>query len=186
MPVSAAPTYEFSVEEYLKLGEAGIFHKGDRVELLDGDIVVMSPIGVRHMNTVRRLLNRAAKLYGELCLVDAQNPLVIDGRSMPQPDLLLLRLELDESAAPGPADVLLLVEVAESSLVYDQRDKLAAYARNGICEYWIVDLTHNEVQVYRDPESSGYRTQLRFGMDEAVAPLAFPETPLRVQDILPR
>ena len=69
---------------------------------------------------------------------------------------------------------------------YNQRDKLAAYARNGIGKYWIVDLTHNEVQIYRAPESSGYRTQLRFGMDEAVARLAFPEAPLRVQDILPR
>jgi Uma2 family endonuclease len=115
MPVSAAPTYQFTVEEYLKLGEAGIFHEGGRVELLNGDIVVMRPIGVRHMNSVSRLNNRASKLYGGRCLVDAQNSLVVDGQSMPQPDLLLLRLELDESAAPGPADVLLLVEVSESS-----------------------------------------------------------------------
>src|SRR5947209_3826901 len=99
MSVNTAPTYQFSVEEYIKLGEAGIFHEDDRVELLNGDIVIMAPIGIRHMNAVRRLNNLAARRYGRHCLIDAQNALVIDERSMPQPDLLLLRPDLDESRA---------------------------------------------------------------------------------------
>jgi Uma2 family endonuclease len=185
MSVKTAPTYEFSVEEYLKLGEAGIFHEDDRVELLNGDIVLMAPIGIRHMNAVRRLNNRFARRFRDRCLADAQNPLVIDGQSMPQPDLLLLRSELDEAAAPGPEDVLLLVEVADSSLIYDQTEKLEAYARNGITEYWILDLTTNELVAHRDPDGRTYRTVLRVKKDESIAPLAFPDTPVPVAEILP-
>lgn len=183
--VTAAPTYQFSVEEYLKLGEVGIFHEDDRVELLNGNIVIMSPIGIRHMNAVRRLLNHFARRFGKRCLVDAQNPLVIDGQSMPQPDLLLLRLDFDETAAPGPADVLLLVEVADSSLLYDQRDKLAAYARNGIVEYWLLDLTRNELHVFRDPAGPAYRTTQVIRRKESIAPLAFADTPVALAEILP-
>ena len=183
--VTAAPTYQFSVAEYLKLGEVGIFHEDDRVELLNGSIVIMSPIGIRHMNAVRRLNNLAARLYGKHCLVDVQNPLVIDGQSMPQPDLLLLRPDFDESAAPGPADVLLLVEVADSSLLYDQRDKLQAYARNGIVEYWLLDLTNNELHVFRDPAGPAYRHTQVVRREESIAPLAFADTPITLGDLLP-
>lgn len=183
--VTAAPTYQFSVAEYLKLGEVGIFHEDDRVELLNGNIVLMSPIGIRHMNAVRRLINNFARRFGDRCLVDAQNPVVIDGQSMPQPDLLLLRMDFDESAAPGPADVLLLVEVADSSLLYDQRDKLEAYARNGIVEYWLLDLTRNELHVFRDPAGFGYRTTQVVRREESIAPLAFPETPVALGELLP-
>lgn len=185
MRVSTAPTYEFSVEEYLKLGEAGIFHEDDRVELLNGDIVIMAPIGIRHMNAVRRLINKMAARFCTHCFVDAQNPLVIDSRSMPQPDLLLLRSELNEAAAPGPDDVLLLVEVADSSLIYDQTDKLGAYACNGISEYWILDLTRNELLVHRDPDGRTYRTVLCVKKDDSIAPQAFPDTPVPVAEILP-
>jgi len=183
--VTAAPTYQFSVEEYLKLGEVGIFQEDDRVELLNGNIVIMSPIGIRHMNAVRRLNNHFARRFGKRCLVDAQNALVIDGQSMPQPDLLLLRADLDESRAPHPEDVLLLVEVADSSLLYDQRDKLAAYARNGIVEYWLLDLTRNELHVFRDPAGSAYRTTQVIRREESIAPLAFADTPVALAEILP-
>lgn len=185
MSVRTAPTYEFSVEEYLKLGEAGIFHEDDRVELLNGDIVIMAPIGIRHMNAVRRLINNMARHLRGRCLVDAQNPVVIDGQSMPQPDLLLLRADLDESKAPGPRDVLLLVEVADSSLIYDQTDKLEAYARNGIAEYWILDLTRNELHVFRDPQGPAYRTVRRLTKEESIAPQAFPDTGVPVAELLP-
>ncbi len=183
--VTAAPIYQFSVEEYLRLGEVGIFHEDDRVELLNGNIVIMSPIGIRHMNAVRRLNNLAARRYGKLCLVDVQNPLVIDGISMPQPDLLLLRPDLDESRAPRPEDVILLVEVADSSLPYDQSDKLEAYARNGIAEYWLLDLTRNELDVFREPDGRDYRTKLVVRAGESIAPLAFSDAPVSVSEILP-
>ncbi len=183
--VTAAPTYQFSVEEYLKLGEVGIFHEDDRVELLNGNIVLMSPIGIRHMNAVRRLNRIFHRLFARKAIVDVQNPVVIDGQSMPQPDVLLLRLDFDESAAPGPADVLLLVEVADSSLLYDQRDKLEAYARNGIAEYWILDLTRNELHVFRDPAGPAYRHTQVVRHEESIAPLAFADTPIALGELLP-
>lgn len=183
--VTTAPTYRWSVEEYYKLGEAGIFHEDDRVELLNGDIVTMAPIGLRHMNAVRRLINIMARKYGKRCLVDAQNPLVIDGESMPQPDILLLRLDLDEGHAPTPEDVLLLVEVADSSLAYDSRDKRDAYARTGIAEDRLLNLTRNQLHVFRDPDGQGYRSEAVIPADGAVAPLAYPDAPVTLAEILP-
>jgi Uma2 family endonuclease len=183
--VTAAPTYQFSVEEYLKLGEVGIFDEDDRVELLNGGIVLMSPIGIRHMNAVRRLNNYFGRRFGNRCLVDAQNPLVIDIRSMPQPDLLLLRSNLDESRAPRPEDVLLLVEVADSSLLYDQTDKRDAYARSGVVEYWLLDLTRNELHVFRDPVGGAYTSASVFRAGQSVAPLAFAEEAVPLNELLP-
>lgn len=184
--VTAAPTYQFSVEEYYKLGEAGIFHEDDRVELLNGEIVIMAPIGTRHMKAVRRLINNMARKFGRHCLVDAQNPLMIDGQSVPQPDILLLRPEADvRDSAPIPEDVLLLVEVADTSLLYDMRDKRDAYARNGIAEYWLLDLTRNQLHVFRDPAAGGYRSEQVIRAAESIAPLAFPETPVALSDLLP-
>jgi Uma2 family endonuclease len=183
--VTTAPTYRWSVDEYQKLGETGIFHEDERVELLNGEIVVMAPIGLRHMNAVRRLINTMARKYGKLCLVDAQNPLVIDGESMPQPDLLLLRSDLDESHAPTPEDVLLLVEVADSSLAYDSRDKRDAYARTGICEYWLLNLPRNQLHIFRNPRPQGYGTELIVHAEGSAAPLAFPEEAVALAEILP-
>jgi len=187
MAVTTAPTYEFSVEEYHKLSEAGIFHEDDRIELLNGNLVIMPAIGVRHMKAVRRMNNVFAQRYGARCLVDAQNPARIDGRSEPQPDILLLCKSADErDSAPIPEDVLLLVEVADSSLHYDNSEKREAYARNGIVEYWILDLTRDELLVFRDPRDRAYRTELRFQRDESVAPLAFTDSPVAVKELLPK
>ncbi len=186
MSVTAATTYEFTVEEYRRLGEVGIFHEDDRVELLNGNIIIMSPIGVRHMNAVRRMNNLFARRYGGRCEVDVQNPVMIDGKSEPQPDLLLLRDKVYErDTAPLPEDVHLLVEVADSSLIYDRTDKREAYARNQIVEYWLLDLTRNELQVFRDSDGRTYRSEQTLRADESIAPLAFPDTPVTVRDLLP-
>jgi Uma2 family endonuclease len=184
--VTAAPTYRFSVEEYFKLGEAGIFHEDDRVELLNGDIVIMAPIGTRHLKAVRRLINVMARKYGHRCLVDAQNPLIIDGQSVPQPDIMLLRPEADaRNSAPMPEDVLLLVEVADTSLLYDLHDKREAYARTGIAEYWLLDLTRNELHVFRNPDGPAYREELVVRKDEQIAPLAFADESVALNELLP-
>jgi hypothetical protein len=184
--VTTAPTYRWSVEEYQKLGEAGIFHEDDRVELLDGDIVIMAPIGTRHMKAVRRLNNVMARKYGGRCLIDAQNPLMIDGHSVPQPDILLLRQSADtRDSAPIPEDVLLLIEVADSSLSYDMRDKRTAYARTGVAEYWLLDLTRNQLHVFRDPDGQEYRSEQIVSEDGSVAPAAFPDISVTLSEILP-
>lgn len=186
MSVTAAPTYQFSVEEYHRLGEAGIFHEDDRVELLGGNIVIMAPIGIQHVQAVPRLNRVFHRRLSDRCIIDAQNPVTIDGQSEPQPDILLLKLEAETANhLPTPQDVFLLVEVADSSLLYDRTDKRAAYARTGIAEYWLLDLTRNELLVWRDPAGGEYRTELRLTRDQAVAPLAFPDAEFAVADLLP-
>jgi Uma2 family endonuclease len=184
--VTTAPTYQWSAEEYQKLGEVGIFHEDDRVELLNGDIVIMAPIGIRHVKAIRRLTKFMVLTYSKFCVVDPQNPLMIDGHSVPQPDILLLRPSADmRDSVPIPEDVLLLIEVADSSLLYDMRDKRDAYARTGISEYWILDLAHNQLHVFREPSTSGYRSEKVICADESVAPLAFPDIPVPMSEILP-
>ena len=186
MSVTAPATYEFSVEEYHRLGEVGIFHKGDRVELLNGNIIVMSPIGYRHMNAVRRITKLFFRRFGDGCEVDVQNSVMIDGKSEPQPDIVLVRDTVySRKSPPIPEDVLLLVEVADSSLQYDRTDKRDAYARSGIVEYWLLDLTRNELQVFRDSDGRAYGSEQTLRADDSIAPLSFPDTPVTVRDLLP-
>jgi Uma2 family endonuclease len=185
MSVTSAPTYEFTVEEYHKLGGV-LFDEDDRVELLNGNIIVMSPIGVRHGWAVREIINLFVTLFGRECLVDAQNPVVIDGKSEPQPDVLLVKKSIRTSGRHAhPEDVLLLVEVADSTLTFDRTDKRAAYARNGISEFWLLDLVRNELLVHRESDGREYRSVQVFGAKDSVAPLAFPGTSITVSEILP-
>jgi Uma2 family endonuclease len=184
--IAHAETYRFTVEEYNKLGEAGIFHEDDRIELLNGEIVVMGPRGKRHIKAVRRLLNRLMKRYGDLCYVDCQSPVVLDNFSEPQPDILLVALSIDETdEKPTPAETLLAIEVADSSIRYDSTTKLKAYARAGIAEYWIVNLADNAVDVYRQPAGEGYAEHFRRERNDQLAPAAFPDRPIAVAEILP-
>lgn len=184
--VSVAPAYRFSVAQYHRLGEVGILGEDDRVELLNGEIVLMAPKGIRHIKAIRRLIRHFYRCFGERCLVDAQNPVLLNGYSETVPDFLLLRAEADlRDSAPLPEDVFLLVEVADTSLVYDQTDKRSAYARNGIVEYWILDLTRDLLHVFRDTDGREYRTELTVRPDESIAPLAFADTPVALKDLLP-
>lgn len=181
----AADLYEFTVEEYHKL--AGVlFDEDDRVELLNGNIIVMSPIGIRHIWSVRRLTNLFVKMYGDWCSIDAQNAVALDLKSEPQPDVLLLRKDVDTVPRYStPDDVLLLIEVSDSTFRFDNTDKRAAYARTGISEYWILDLVQNRLLVFRDSDGRAYQTQLSLEREECVAPLAFPAVPVQVKDLLP-
>jgi Uma2 family endonuclease len=186
MRVSTAESYEFSVEEYQKLGEVGIFHEDDRVELLNGQILLMSPIGYRHMGAVRRINKIFNRLYADRCEVDVQNPVMIDGKSEPQPDILLLRETVySRVTAPLPEDVILLVEIADSSLQYDRTDKRDAYARSGIEEYWLLNLNRDELHVFRESDGHTYRSEQCLRADESIAPLAYPSEPVCVRDLLP-
>ncbi len=181
-----APIYRFSVAEYQKLGEADVFHEDDRVELLNGQIIRMSPIGYRHV-TVSRRLNRLFALHAaDRYWVVAQDPFTLDDESQPQPDYALLRPEADEhDHIPEARDVLLIVEISDSSLGYDRNDKLPAYARQGIPEVWIINLVQDVVEVYRGPQGDSYGTTLKFGRDDIVTPLSFPDVEVRVGEILP-
>lgn len=148
----------FTVEEYRRMAEAGIFHEDDRVELIDGRVVEMTPIGEPHAACVRRLNNLLAERSRGRAIVDAQNPVHLDRWSLPQPDLTLLRPRPDfYRAHPEPGDILLVIEVADTSLRYDREVKLPLYAGRGIPEAWVIDLSGDRIEVAREPGPEGYR-----------------------------
>jgi len=176
----------FTVDEYHRMGEAGILNEDDRVELIRGDIVQMSPIGIQHAACVARLSEiLLGRLRGRATLWP-QNPLMILPDSEPQPDIILLRHRADFYAAglPGPDDVALLVEIADTSLRYDRRVKGLLYAEAGIREYWIVDLAGDAVEVFREPGPHLFQRTDRVARGGTLTPLAFPDTPLAAADVL--
>lgn len=177
----------FSVDEYERMGEAGILGEDDRVELLDGEIVEMTPIGARHAATVKRLNALFTERLGHRVQIGVQDPVWLDEHSEPQPDLALLRPRADFYAAghPTPEDILLLVEVADSSLRVDRQIKIPLYARAGISEVWLIDLEARRVLVHRDPTEQGYGVVSEVQSDESIAPLAFPEHAFAVKEMVP-
>jgi Uma2 family endonuclease len=176
----------FTVSEYDRMAEAGILTEDDRVELIDGDIVEMAPIGQRHAGMVNRTTNLFVRSFADDAITAVQNPVRLGEHSEPQPDVALLRHRPDfyASAHPTPADVLLLVEVAETSVASDRQVKIPLYARSGIPEVWLVDLDQGTITVYREPSASGYGTVFTVRRGETLAPLAFPDRPVAAADIL--
>lgn len=150
----------FTVSEYHHMAEAGILTEDDRLELLDGEIVEMTPIGRRHAACVDRLTELFVHTFVDVALTRVQGPVQLGERTEPLPDVALLRRRPDfyASGHPTAADILLLVEVAETSATVDRRVKVALYAANGIAEFWLIELAKETITVYRDPESRGYRT----------------------------
>jgi Uma2 family endonuclease len=175
----------FTVTEYHRIAEAGILGEDDRVELLAGEIVAMTPIGSRQAACVARLTALLSRVQ-ELGIVWVQNPIHLGQHSEPRPDLAVLKPRADfyAQAHPEPEDVLLVVEVAETSADYDREVKLPLYARAGIPEVWLVDLTEERIEAYRQPAPNGYREVRRLGRDGRAAPQAFPDLELAVADLL--
>ena len=177
----------FTLDEYHRMGETGILGANDRVELIEGEIVEMTPIGSRHAAAVGRIHHFFSARLADRALVWVQNPLVLAAHaSEPEPDIMLLapRPDFYASGHPEPADVRLLVEVADSSLAYDRRMKVPLYARAGIAEVWLVDLGTGRVDVHRRPDAGGYADVSSPGRGELFAPLAFPEIAVTLADLL--
>ena len=153
-----AQRHRLTVEEYYRMAEVGILKEDDRIELIEGEIIDMPPVGSLHSSAVNRLNAVFNLCAGTRAIVSVQNPIRLNSRSEPQPDLALLRHRADyyRDAHPGPADVLLLVEVAGSSLRYDVEVKLPLYAQQGIPEIWIVDLEHRRLEIHRCPDGDVY------------------------------
>lgn len=176
----------FDVDEYHRMAQAGILTEDDRVELIDGEIVEMNPIGAPHARCVMFLNDVFVRRLEGRAVVSPQNSVRLDRRTEPQPDIILLRPPLARYAKtiPEPGDVLLIVEVADTSQYHDRVVKLPRYAAAGIPEVWIVDLGAAVLETYRDPAGSGYRSTQRLARGETVAPAAFPDVTLAVDDIL--
>jgi Uma2 family endonuclease len=166
------------------MAEAGILHEDDRVELIDGEIVEMSPIGGLHVNCVGRLTRILSLFVGERYLVNVQSPVRLDERREPQPDIALVHDRKYGRSLPGPEDVLLLAEVAHTSLAYDRDVKLPLYAGAGIPEVWIVDLPKGIVERYTDPSGDDYRRMERARRGETIESVALSGLSVRVDDVL--
>lgn len=165
-----------TVAEYYRMAEAGILSERDRVELIDGELVAMSPIGSYHHGTVIGLSHALWRAVGERAMVSVQGPVRLDDLSEPEPDFALLKPRPDfyRDAHAQPADVLWLIEVADTSLNYDRTVKPMLYARHAIPEFWIVDLTAGEVDICRAPTADGYASVERVGRDGILEPSLLP------------
>jgi Uma2 family endonuclease len=150
--------HRLTVDEYHRMGQAGVFAPDAHVELIEGEVVDMAPMKSRHASVVARLLAALNRAVDDKALVWCQLPLHLGPRSEPEPDLMLLRPRADfyAQAHPGPADVLLLIEVSDSTLDYDRGVKLPLYARHGVTEVWIVDLDNNVVRFFRNGDGQAY------------------------------
>ena len=150
--------HRVTVDDYYRMAAAGILTEDDRVELIEGEVIDMAPIGSRHGSAVKRLNAVLSAAVAHRAIVAVQDPLRLSDRSEPQPDLMLLepREDFYRGAHPAAPDVLLLIEVADSSAGYDHQIKLPLYARHGVGEVWIVDLDHGLVRFCSDPRDDTY------------------------------
>ena len=187
IPIAIDSTRKFTVDEYYLMAKVGILHEDDRVELIDGRIVEMPPIGSHHSSSVKDVKQTFRDYDGERVTVGIQDPVRLDDGSEPQPDISILRLRADNyrNAHPGPADILLLIEVSDSSIIYDRNVKVSLYARAGIIEIWLVNLEANCIEVYREPGAQGYQQSLILHRGDTITPQALPDITLNVDDILP-
>jgi len=188
MSVDFAPRYRFTVDEFHRMGEVGIFSEDDRVELINGEIVQMAPIGPQHADCVRKLDRWLQRLLGEEALVSAQQPLKLDNDGEPVPDIAILRPRAEgygESHPTGP-DALLVIEVADSSVLFDRNVKSAMYAGGGVPEYWIVDLTRNCVTVFGAAANSRYTTERDYRTGESWASSALGDRIITTEQVLGR
>jgi Uma2 family endonuclease len=178
--------HRFTRAEYHRMGEAGIIRPDARVELIDGEILEMSPIGRRHNAHVDRLAAHFFAAVDGRAIVRVQGSIVLGDTCEPEPDLALLRPRDDFYAdTDATADaILLLVEVADSSEAYDRLTKTPMYARHSIPELWLVDLNRGLVTVSHDPSPAGYQTVRVYRPGETISPQSFPDIVISVDDVL--
>ena len=176
----------FTVGEYYRMAEADILTEEDRVELIAGQIVAMSPIGSRHAACVKRLNLLLGKIVGDSMLIGVQDPIQLDAYSAPEPDLVLLRPRADfyADAHPTASDVLLAIEVADTSADYDRDVKLPLYAQAGIPEVWLIDLQKGCIEVYAHPADSTYQESFEVTADTTLTSPTIPQLALAAADLL--
>lgn len=177
----------FNVDEYYAMADAGILAPDERVELIDGEIIPMSPIGDRHAYSVDELNELLITRLGGRARIRSQNPVRMGSAKEVQPDISILRIRDDSyvSGHPSSDDVLLLIEVSDSTLDYDREVKLPMYAAAGILETWIANIPGRQVEAYSEPSVGEYLNRRVFGQGESVSPLAFPDVSIPVSRIVP-
>ena len=176
--------WRFTVHDYHRMGEAGILHEDDRVELIEGEIVEMAAIGTRHFSCVNRLNRLLVMSVGDQAVVSVQNPVRLNEHTEPQPDVTVIRPRDYRESLPEPEDVLLLIEVSDTTLAYDRGVKLPLYASAGIGEVWIVNLPAETIERYTEPSSNGYRRVEQARRGQTLAPTALPGLTPTVDEVL--
>ena len=177
-------TYRFTVDDYHRLGEAGILQEDDPVELLNGDLVVREPVGGEHRTLVDSLTILLASRIGQARYrIGIQNPISLDPHSEPQPDVVLYDSSV-RGRHPRPDEIFLLIEVADTSLAYDRGPKLEAYARGSIPEVWVIDAVRRRVFIHRKPDQGRYEFTLEAKGDDVLTVNSFPDITFQVSTIL--
>lgn len=172
----------FTVAEYERMAASGIISAQERTELIDGEVITMSPIGPRHALCVNRLTRLLSKQVPDGAILSVQNPIRLSDRHEPQPDLIVQR-DVNYTATPTAADVFLLIEVSDSTLAYDQEVKMPLYAAAGIAEAWVIDLAAVRVVRYTDPRDGAYQHVVSAGKGESLASTALPTLTIGVDAI---
>lgn len=174
----------FTVSDYHQMTEVGILTEDDRVELIDGEIVEMTPVGGRHVACVNRLNRLLMRYTGEDVIVSVQSPVQLAKDQEPEPDVAVIRARNYGDELPGASDILLLIEVSDTSLSYDRARKLPLYARAGIVESWLVDLRGEAIERHTNPVGGTYRVTVRVGRGEEITSLAVPGLVLKADEVL--
>lgn len=172
--------HKLSVDDYHKLSDAGVFAPDARVELIDGELIDMAPVGGPHIRIVNRLNRLLVTAVGTDAEVSVQNPITLPPGSEPQPDLSLVRFG---TGVPTASEVLLVIEVADSTLTFDRAIKLPLYARAAIPEVWIVDVNAQAIEIYRDPMGDGFQLHWKVGLRDSVLLLALPRVTIAVASV---
>jgi Uma2 family endonuclease len=180
------PRTRFSIDQFHRMGEAGVLDRGERYELLDGAIVTMSPIGPRHAARARFLNRILSEAFSGRAIVDMQNPVILSDHSEPQPDVVLLKWRDDyyENRHPVPDDILLMSEIGDTTAPLDRHVKMPLYAEAGVQELWLVNLQNDEIDVCRRPGEGEYRSMTRYTRGQRIGCQAFPDVTWSVDDIL--
>lgn len=176
----------FTVDEYYRMADTGILTEDDRVELLDGEIVKLSPIGPRHAATVTDLQYALHRVTGSRAVVRVQNPVRLDQYNEPEPDIVLVRPRPGgyRIRHPGPGEAILVIEVADTSTEYDHTVKLPLYADAGIPEVWLVDLANEQIEIYRDPLERSYPRPRIVTREETLTIAALPDIAITAAEVL--
>ena len=186
-PAYTSQTRKFTAAEYYRMAEVGILKSDERVELIEGEIIVMPPIGPEHADEVNQFNAVFAPSAPGRFRISIQNPVQLDDGSEPQPDVTLLRLRPEgyRSAHPAPTDVLLVVEISDSSLAYDRDIKAHIYGRNAIPETWVRNLAEGCIERFTQPGPDGYALHTVHRRGETLTPVSLPDLEIEVDDLLP-
>jgi Uma2 family endonuclease len=177
----------WTVAEYHRMAEAGILEDGERVELLEGQIIWMSAKGTAHTCAVGRIDRILQNALKNRAWVSVQDPITLNDKSEPEPDISVVKIDSLDYADhhPTPSEVYLIIEVADSSLKFDCETKGKAYSEAGISDYWVLDVVKRQLYVFREPTFQGYQSQVTLDADAVISPLEFPDFQINIQQMLP-